>query len=519
MSQRALLSISLLFVTLIGCSKNSEQTKRDDPAAHVESSHDSAHKEIALSEEAIKIAGIVAETIERQGMQAQISVPGVVNSTALGMAHVTPPVDGKVLRILVNVGDKVSLGQAVAVIESPELSNALAQISEAERDLLGAAADLRKSESDLKLSDRKLAAAKEILKRQNDLASMGAFNLPTVQQAEKDLNEAEAELESAQREEVIHSAQLERAERLYIRELISRTELEQARLEVEQDKIRQAKARKQIDLARKTFERETEISRKGHLTAREVQAAETEVRTAAIEVERGRISVRAQRETLTGAKIALENAKANYRATAGTGNRASGSSVTLTAPISGVIAARKANVGQALQRSDSILEIDNLNTVWVTASLPERFVSLVRIGAPISLTTSAYKGRTFSGVVQVISTRLDSHTRAMPVQCVVNNTGGLLKQDMFAQVSVATSGTVNALSVAKSAVFSEGDLSFVYVEHEPGKYERKPITTGREQAGRVEVVSGLEAGTRVVVEGVFVLRSQEQKDELKGHED
>ncbi|RYE93351.1 MAG: hypothetical protein EOO75_04555 [Myxococcales bacterium] len=59
----------------------------------------------------------------------------------------------------------------------------------------------------------------------------------------------------------------------------------------------------------------------------------------------------------------------------------------------------------------------------------------------------------------------------------------------------------------------------MFVQEAAGKFARTAVSLGRPSGNLVEVTSGIEAGVRVVVEGVFTLRSQAQKDELKGHED
>jgi cobalt-zinc-cadmium efflux system membrane fusion protein len=64
----------------------------------------------------------------------------------------------------------------------------------------------------------------------------------------------------------------------------------------------------------------------------------------------------------------------------------------------------------------------------------------------------------------------------------------------------------------------QGSETYVYVQTEAG-FERRPVRIGRVDAKLAEIVSGLKAGERVVVDGVFVLKSEDAKGELKGHTD
>ncbi|MES1227933.1 MAG: biotin/lipoyl-binding protein, partial [Armatimonadota bacterium] len=161
-------------------------------------------------------------------LQDEVKVAGTVTSTIKGRALVTPPVAGKVLQVFVSQGQLVKKGQRLATIQSPDLAQATSAVSEAQRQKSSAQADLEKSRSDLKLAQSRLISAQDQLKRQNALAKAGAFGQPSLQSAESALSEAEKELRSALADEKAHQVQLDRAERLFRQELVSRSEWEQA---------------------------------------------------------------------------------------------------------------------------------------------------------------------------------------------------------------------------------------------------------------------------------------------------
>ncbi|RYE93352.1 MAG: efflux RND transporter periplasmic adaptor subunit [Myxococcales bacterium] len=274
--------------------------------------------------------------------------------------------------------------------------------------------------------------------------------------AERELNDARAALESAQKEAVVHRAQLERAERLFRQELVSRIDVENARLDVEKDRIAQERAERAIAIARSAFEREREIARRGLSNAREVQAAEADVQAARLEADRARIALRSAQAATAGARAAVENTTAAYAALRGSGNRAEGGRITVAAPIGGRVVHREATVGQAVERTAELFEIDDLRTVFVTAQVPERQIVGLRRGASVAVTTAAYPGRRFLGTVHTIGGRLDPKTRTLPVQCLVPNADGALRPEMFAQVSLGEDVRSTALTVPRSAVFEEG---------------------------------------------------------------
>lgn len=499
-------------VILAGCSKN-EPAKPEEHAAE-----EAPSKEITLSADKAKEGGIETDVVRMMPMQAELKVAGTVTSTAKGRALVTPPVSGKILRLYVNPGDVVRQGQSLAVIESPDLAQAASAIADAQRLRIQADADVRKAQAEIDLARAKLRTAQAQLSRQYALAKAGAFSQPSLQVAQNELNEAQSELQSAKADEAIHQTQLERAERLFRQELIARTELEQTRLVVTQDQVRRQRAEGRVSTATSALAREREIAQKGLLTAREVQAAEAEARSAKLEVQRAQIELDASRANVAGAQRAVASAQANYSAVRGSGNGGGGSAITLTAPIGGTVTERKATVGQAVERASELFEIENLNTVWVTANVPEKQVASISLGLRVRITAAAYPGRTFVGVVQLLGNHLDPKTRTMPVQCLVQNSAGLLREDMFATVLLGIGKSTTTLVVPDSAVDRHTEEIAVFVAS-GDKYEKRIVEVGRSAGGFTEILSGLKAGERVVTKGLFIVESESRKNELKGEEE
>lgn len=507
------LTVALLFCTLLGCGRTTPQEHADDHGAE-----EAGHSEhIDLTPEAAKIAGIEIREVRRATVQDEITVPGTVTTTSGGRAMVTPSTAGQILRIFVKVGDAVQAGQAIANMQSPELAEASVRISEAEASLMSAEATARESKAQIGIANARLRAAEQQLKRQAAFAKTGAFSQPALQAAQKELADAEAELERGKQDQSVHEAQLERAERLYKQELISRTDLEQARLEVATDKIRQRNAERRIELATATFERERRIADQGLSNSKEIQTAEAEVRASSLEVRQATIRWNSAVANVASVRKQVKAARASYRAVAGN-NAASGGTLTIKAPISGVIVDLHATIGQAVERTTELCEIENLRSVWVNASVSDKQVRLASVGGPAKVSVSGYPGRVFSGVVQIVGKRLDPKTRALPLQVLVDNGDGALRSGMSATVRLGVGYDARALVVPRSAVLEDGDLPKVYVARGEGEYEEQTVQVGRTAGDLVEIVSGLEEGERVVTKGAFVLKSEKAKGELKGHE-
>lgn len=501
----------LLGTLLTGCGPQA-----DEVASHGREEDVHVEGVVELTPEQRRLAGIEVEEAEVQSIQPTLEVPAVVNSTTQGRAMVTPPVSGRVVELRVDLGSSVRQGQTLAVIESVELAEAWSEIAEAERQRDTARGVVAEAKAEVELASAKLAATQSNLARQKELVEAGAFSQAPLQQAQSELNDAQSELLSVQKEQVSHAELVRRLENLYRDGIVSRVDLEAARLELQQDEIRMDRAEARVAAAKSTYERERNIANRGLLNAREVQSAEAETRAASLELDRARLRVRASETSLASADRGVANARAVYRSLSG-GSHGSGGSVSLLAPIDGVVSELHVTRGQAVDRTQALMTVENLTSVWVTASVPERDLGKIRLGAMVDILTKGAGDQSFRGVVQVIGDRVDPKTRSIPVQCLVADARGVLRPEMFASARLAYGEGRSGLVVPIQAVRREGDASYVFVETDHG-FVRTPVKLGAESLGRVEVTEGLTVGARVAVKGTFVIDSELKKDELKGHD-
>jgi RND family efflux transporter MFP subunit len=499
---------------LIGCGKPATEAAKDEHGAE-EAGH--VEGQVKLSAEAEELAGIELYTVGLQQVQSSLQVPGTVVSTSKGRAVVTPPVAGRVTAISVQLGDSVRQGQTLAILESPELAQAWSSVAEATKMRDAAGSDLRQSKSEVELSIAKLSAAKTNLTRQRELAKAGAFSQAPIQQAQNDLNDAQSELLSAQKEQASHAEQLRRLENLFRDGIVSKSELEAARLELIQDQIRFDRSKAKVENAKATYDREKNISSRGLLNAKELQTSEAEVRSSQLELDRARIRVKAAESALASANRSITNAQSVYRSNSGSGAGSVGR-VALVAPISGTISHLDITRGQAVDRTQVILEVENLQSVWVTANVPEQDSAKVRKGSLVQVTVASLPGQTFDGVVQVVGSRVDPKTRSIPTQCLITGAAGRLKPDMFAMVNLGIGASRESLVVPKTSILTEDRKSFVFVKAGDG-FEKREVTLGSRAGQLVAILSGLKVKEQVASKGSFVLTSEQKKGELQGHSD
>jgi len=485
-----------------------------DEHAYEEVGHEEG--KVHLTEEAQKLAGIETVAVGFAPIQESLRVPGTVTSTETGRAVVTPPVAGRVTEITARLGQVVTAGQALAIVESPELAQSWSSIADATRLRDAARSDLEQAKSEVKLAVAKVAAARGNLKRQQELAQAGAFSQAPLQLAQNELNDAQSELLSIQREQASHAEQVRRLENLYRDGIVSKSELEAARLELQQDQIRLDRAKAKIENVRAAYDREKNIASRGLLNARELQSADAEVKSSTLELDRARIRVRAAESALENANRSIDTARQVYQSNRGSGPSRVGR-VQLVAPISGTVTHLAVTKGQAVDRTQALLEIENLNTVWVTASVPEADSGKVKTGAKVRVTVASELGQDFVGIVQLIGSRVDPKSRSVVVQCLIPGAGGRLRPNTFATVYLSVGTRRRELVIPASSVIAEGGKSFVFLK-EGDQFTKTEVGLGERDADQVSVQTGVKAGDIVASKGAFVLASEEKKGELKGHD-
>lgn len=177
----------------------------------------------------------------------------------------------------------------------------------------------------------------------------------------------------------------------------------------------------------------------------------------------------------------------------------------IRAPFAGRLGLRHVSIGTLLQPSTVIATLDDLSVVKVDFTIPETWLSAVREGMPITGRTDAYAGETFAGEVTAIDTQLDRRTRSATVRAVVSNEDRRLRPGMLMKVLVDR-GEAAVLQVPEEALVQVGEAHHVLVVGEDDVAHRVAVEVGRRRVGRVEVLSGLAGGERIVVEGLVRVR-------------
>lgn len=181
------------------------------------------------------------------------------------------------------------------------------------------------------------------------------------------------------------------------------------------------------------------------------------------------------------------------------------SECVIYAPFSGTITRVHVRVGDMASPKAPLLEMADLSSLVIRVAVPEVYTSAVREGLRAEVQLDALPGRTFEAQVTRVYPELDRRMRTRTVELVLAEQVPLMP-GMFARVRLVLEVVDEAVTVPLQAVvMTPAGAQVVYVVVDGEALQRK-VKTGIEQAGRVQVVSGLEAGAKVVVAGLERLK-------------
>jgi cobalt-zinc-cadmium efflux system membrane fusion protein len=187
-----------------------------------------------------------------------------------------------------------------------------------------------------------------------------------------------------------------------------------------------------------------------------------------------------------------------------------GADLLLRAPVSGIVVARDAVVGQPVTTEQTIASIADLSEVWFLARVFEKDLGKLDVGAVADVVLNAYPGETFDGKVEHISRQIDATARTVTARVRLTNRSDMLRLGLFGSARVVTKSDKPgepSLVVPRSAVIDVAGKTVVFVRVAPEEFELHEVTTGDSAAGKVRILSGLREGENVVALGAFTIKS------------
>jgi RND family efflux transporter MFP subunit len=231
----------------------------------------------------------------------------------------------------------------------------------------------------------------------------------------------------------------------------------------------------------------------GIVAQQEVDDAQAKDLAAASQVDAGKAALDAAQNQLTAsqAKLARDQSLFDYS--------------KITAPFSGVVTERYANLGTLMQAGTGsstqampLVRLSQDDLFRLVIPVPESYVRYIRVGDPVNVHVGALN-RTFPGKVARFSVDVRSDTRTMHTEVDVPNPERVLLPGLYADAELELDQKDNVASVPVQAISHQGNKTSVFVVNSDDRIEDRPVELGLETSSDAEVLSGLNEGEQVVV--------------------
>jgi membrane fusion protein, heavy metal efflux system len=275
--------------------------------------------------------------------------------------------------------------------------------------------------------------------------------------------------------------------------------------------IEQARTELKIDQER--YDRDKELQESGAIPKRQLLESESKLATAKAAVTKAEsrlqvVEAEAQQQRAQS-RVQLSNAAYEARLRQLSVNANSDGTIAIKAPIDGAIADREISLGQSVEEAGKpLMTIVDSSTVLATANVYEKDLSKVKAGQSVRIKVAGLSDRTFTGKVTVIGAVVTGESRVVTVQAELDNSNGLLKPGMFAELEILTERSPEAvLTIPQSAIVEANGQQIVYVQN-GNSYQPVNITLGRKSGDLVEIKDGLFEGDQVVTQRGMQLYAQ-----------
>jgi RND family efflux transporter MFP subunit len=183
--------------------------------------------------------------------------------------------------------------------------------------------------------------------------------------------------------------------------------------------------------------------------------------------------------------------------------------ITVYSPMTGYISDRKAFPQVKVMPDTDLYTIVDLSHVWIMADVFEYEAPNIHVGETAGVSLQALPGKTFSARIDYLQPEVDPMTRTLKVRLNMNNPGLMLKPDMYADVEFRVN-IPSALTVPADAVLNAGERKTVFIDRGKGFFEPRQVKTGEREGDRIQILSGLSGGERIVTSGNFLIDSESQ---------
>lgn len=253
-----------------------------------------------------------------------------------------------------------------------------------------------------------------------------------------------------------------------------------------------------LDTAKENLERQKALYEAGAISKVQLEGVETQVASAEKSLELVGIQVEQAKNGLAQAQKAIND-------------------MTVTAPVNGTVSALNIVVGQMASQAMAAVTITQLDSLYVSLSVPENIVNNLKVGQEATVIINSAGEKEIKGTLTSLAPAANIQTNLYPVKVTINNSENLVKPGMFAKVEIPTLTKDNVLAINSEAVILKNGENVVFVVEEDRAVAKK-VNFGLDTGAEVEILDGLQVGEQVIVKGQTLVEQGSKVKVVGGRE-
>ena len=179
----------------------------------------------------------------------------------------------------------------------------------------------------------------------------------------------------------------------------------------------------------------------------------------------------------------------------------------IAAPFAGIIGKRGISGSSLGSENTIILTLDDSRNVLCDLQIPEAYAAIIKKNLKVKAEFSAYKNKTYDGIVESVASRVDAQTRSILARAKVKNQDSEIIPGSLLEVEILYNEK-EALSIPDTRILYEGSKNFVYKIVEDNIIKKTEVKIGVRNNGNIEVLEGLSVGDQIIAEGLTKVRPE-----------
>lgn len=443
-------------------------------AAPATAADDAAPALLTLPPEKLATLGLTHAAVGRRPLRAVVSAPGRLQYDDTRHVELKTATAGVLVDVRVKPGDRVDAGAIVAVVSSPEVGTARADVlqREADQQVANELRDWKQSTCD------------------------GLRRLDEAVRSETPLEEIRREFQGIQlgaaREQILST---------FGKYTLARTLAENMRSAAESGAVPQRTYQEALSTRETAAAALDSILEQSRFDS---QQQCREAANAAADAERRLQVSRQHLRTLLGFVGEMSGIEATVNP------QSNLSLVEVRAPFAGTIERKVYSATERVAQGDTLFVLADTSRLWIAADLREREWEAAGLepGDQLQVTFPVLADESLAAHVYFVGREVDPGTNALPLVALIDNADGRLRPGMYAQITLPVGVAADTLAIPESAICEHQGARFVFCPESDTTFRRVDIETGVRQGDWTEVRDGLQEGARIVTAGCFELKSE-----------